>query len=140
MLIPYGAINYAVMWLCLDMAAPRFEHVSSDQQASLAELVVSRAARPSFQEIIKWGDTLRALISDPTVWPDEMDELVLQTKYEPQGFLAEAIRLMGRHNSVHWLSWFQKVRIKRDGAVEISAVPAHGSRATWNRVNGGSTT
>lgn len=132
------AIEYTVMWLALDMANPTFEHTANDQQARMAEMVVTRASRPSFQEIITWAANLKALLLNPDIWQTD-EPLLLVTDYEPKGFLGEAIRLMGRRPSVHYLSWFTQIRITVDGQVYLHR-KGPGKTPTWTTLFGGSTT
>lgn len=96
------------------MTNPTFAHTAEDPQAQIAEMAVSRASRPSRQEIIRFALILEDLIREELSWNDE---LILETNYEPIGLLGEAIRKSGRTPNVHHLSWFKRMKINSEGSI-----------------------
>ena len=104
-----SAAKFTALWWAIDMAAPTFKHEADDVQASIAEMAVAKATRPAPQEIITFANQLEQLILHPP-WEEDLDHIILTTKYEPEGILAAAIRQSGRTPNVHHLSWFKRIR------------------------------
>ena len=130
-----SAAKFTALWWAIDMAAPVFTHQADDVQASIAEMAVAKATRPAPQEIIAFANILEQLILHP-VWEDDLEFIILSTKYEPEGLLAGAIRQSGRTPNVHHLSWFKRMKITRDGVVYISKFQDSKGSESWMIIHG----
>lgn len=126
-----AAIEYAVQWWVIDMAAPTFEHDEDDAQARIAEMAVSRASRPSPQEIVTFAISLKEILVDALI-DNLWESVTLTTDYEPKGLLADAIRVSGRTPNVHHLSWFKTMKITREGEVRWKV-----GKDSWTILTGG---
>lgn len=130
-----GAAKFAALWWAIDMAAPIFAHQADDVQASIAEMAVAKATRPSPQEIIAFATALEGLVPN-THCVDGEDFIILSTKFEPEGLLAEAIKQSGRTPNVHHLSWFKRMKITQDGRVYISKFQDSKGSESWMLIHG----
>ncbi len=130
-----SAAKFTALWWAIDMAAPIFAHQADDVQATIAEMAVAKATRPSPQEIIAFANKLEELI--PFAYCDDGENfIILSTKYEPEGLLAEAMRQSGRTPNVHHLSWFKRMKITRDGVVYISKFQDSKGSESWMIIHG----
>lgn len=131
-----SAAKFTALWWAIDMAAPVFTHEADDVQASIAEMAVAKATRPAPQEIIAFAKILEQAILYSDQWTPENEFIILSTKYEPEGLLAEAMRQSGRTPNVHHLSWFKRMKITRDGVVYISKYQDSKGVESWMVIHG----
>ena len=131
-----SAAKFTALWWAIDMAAPIFAHQADDVQATIAEMAVAKATRPSPQEIIAFATALEGLIPNAHCVDGE-NFVILSTKFEPEGLLAEAIRQSGRTPNVHHLSWFKRMKITQGGRVYISKFQESKGAESWMVINGG---